>query len=1018
MKKFRKISKILCRILWRLMELVVACVIVAVSLTMYFLHESPMDGQFLMPEIEKYVLPNDSGYHIQSDTVMISSDWQKPGLIQINIKNLRILRPDETEEVSLPRALLAYDFWHLITLNYTPSMLLLRQPKVNLIMSDKGLSVQGSANEKPHSMDLDWGKRLVHHLMSFRRVDILDAQFSVQDLPHNRTFTFSEGQLKFHRGFHWMQDITFDTRIQSEGIDTRMMLSAELNRFTKNLSFQAGIPKINLGTLGYLLPILKGVDFPSQISLKGEFDVSGKLSFVPDIVKKINFNVQALEAGTLNLPEPLTNIYPVKKLNINGVITQGCSTIKIASSEATLSYGTHATLDVDVLGVADFLKSNDINKIEVTLKSTVTNVPTEKVKDVWPKGVGTDAHEWVAEHLTNGAAETADFTLYFKGDELTDLYGDILVKNMTVDYLPPMPKIDGVSGHVYLYPDKVHIVPESGYAGNLKLLLGEILLTDVDIDPSWANITLKLSGPVKEALQLLDSQPLELVKDFGIAPEKSSGTAEIETNLYFKLDTGIEPEEVKVSAKADVKKASISLQKPNLKISDADLKLNVQDNILDVDGTASLFEVPFHLKWTEYFFPKKNISSVYDISTNISTDDLLEAYPSIESWMKGKLALHLQATKNAQTDALSGQLLVDATDAYLRSYLFNSIKQEGMPLSADIRFDDVSSNGAKANVNVQGKLDQNSQDISVVANLLWSKELMFEIKKFLVGRNDFSLYFKQSAKEQNIKLKGSSIDLSAVFSMPEMNLNFASDDESIHTLLWDIHLDQLILNSQKHIKNLIVKANRQSEIWQSFHTQADLSSPFILVYDDNKNQFQGSYSDLGDLMDYLNLSDRFDGGKMSFVADQNENGELHGVIDIDRFQMKDPGFIMQAMTILGIVDAFLGNDIVFGKTQIPFLLQPNGNLKFKDAYMSGISLGITFEGEIQGSKINLSGSVVPAHGINSLPGRIPLIGFLFRKSEGGGLISVPYSIKGSLFAPETTFHPLGTITPGVLSNLF
>ncbi len=190
MKKFKKISKYLFRIMWLLLELATACVVVAVSLTVYFLHESPMDGQFLMPEIEKYVLPQNSGYHIRSDSVMISSDWQRPGLIQIDVQKLRILRPDGTEEVLLPTALLSYDFWHLITLNYMPSMLLLKQPKVSLILSDKGVSVQGSAAEKPHPMDLNWGKRLVRHMMSFRRVDILDASFSIQDLTNNRTLFF------------------------------------------------------------------------------------------------------------------------------------------------------------------------------------------------------------------------------------------------------------------------------------------------------------------------------------------------------------------------------------------------------------------------------------------------------------------------------------------------------------------------------------------------------------------------------------------------------------------------------------------------------------------------------------------------------------------------------------------------------------------------------------------------------------------------------------------------------------
>ncbi len=1016
-KKLEKLFRRLFRIVWCLVELVLACIIVAVSLILYELHTSPMDGRFLLPELEKYVLPPDSGYQIQSDSVVISSDWQRPGLIQIDIENMQVLRPDETVEMALPKAMLSYDLWHILTLNYMPSMILLKEPYAHLILSDKGISVQTKPDEKPHPMDLDWGKRLVKHMLAFRRISIEDAQLIIDDLTHKRTFKFSDGDLKFHRHLHWTQEMNFNTQVQSEGIDTRLILSAELNRLTKNLSFQAGIPSINLSTLGHLLPVLKGVNFDTQISLKGDFDVAGKLAFVPDIVQKIHFNIQSLGTGTLDLPEPLTNIYPIESLNINGVVGQGCHMVKIASSSVALSYGTTASLDVDVVGVNEFLKTGDLNHIQTILKSTVQNVPTEKIGAVWPRGVGTSSHDWVAQSLTNGSAKTADFTLYFKGDEITDLYGDIVVQGITVDYLPPMPKVDGLFGHVYLYPDKVHIVPESGHIGHLKLISGDLLLTDVDIDPSWANIKLKISGPVSEALELLDSPPLEFVSAYGINPQKSVGTAEVETELFFRLDTDITPEEVKVSANADIKKASIALKTPDLSFTNADLLLDVKDNVLNVSGQADLFNVPLHLKWTEYFFPTNKIAALYDISTTISSDDLLKKYPLLENWFHGKLGLHLTAQRQQITDLMSGQLLVDAMDANLHSYALNYTKKEEQPLTIDIHFQDADIDTGKAQLNLYGKGPQ--KDLLLLGEINWGKDFILDFKKVQIGQNDYTIYFKQDDQNNILKLKGLSMDLSGVFNLPAgLSMDDSEPDSKIRNINADIHLDQVIFDPKRPIHNFVIQAQKQSQLWQSFHAQADLSTPFILIYDQDKRQFQGSFSDFGDLMDYLNLSNRFDGGKMSFIANQDKKGILTGQLQIDQFQLKDPGFVMQALTILGLVDAFLGKDIVFDEMQIPFVLNPNNDLKISDGYMAGTSLGITFEGEIKSGKINLSGSVVPAYGINSLPGKIPLIGFLFRKSEGGGLISVPYSIKGNIFSPETEFHPLGTITPGVLSNIF
>ena len=105
---------------------------------------------------------------------------------------------------------------------------------------------------------------------------------------------------------------------------------------------------------------------------------------------------------------------------------------------------------------------------------------------------------------------------------------------------------------------------------------------------------------------------------------------------------------------------------------------------------------------------------------------------------------------------------------------------------------------------------------------------------------------------------------------------------------------------------------------------------------------------------------------------------------------------------------------------IPFELKPDAvlTLNLDESYLAGNSLGITFMGNITGSDLNLTGSVIPAYMINSLPGKIPLIGALFRGSEAGGLIGAKYDIQGKLSNPEVTFHPLNSMAPGILGKIF
>ena len=80
--------------------------------------------------------------------------------------------------------------------------------------------------------------------------------------------------------------------------------------------------------------------------------------------------------------------------------------------------------------------------------------------------------------------------------------------------------------------------------------------------------------------------------------------------------------------------------------------------------------------------------------------------------------------------------------------------------------------------------------------------------------------------------------------------------------------------------------------------------------------------------------------------------------------------------------------------------------------------GITFNGETTTSDLKMYGSIITAYAINSLPGKIPFIGALFKDGEGGGLFGVKYDLTGSPLKPEINFNTLGSIAPGILGNLF
>ncbi len=120
------------------------------------------------------------------------------------------------------------------------------------------------------------------------------------------------------------------------------------------------------------------------------------------------------------------------------------------------------------------------------------------------------------------------------------------------------------------------------------------------------------------------------------------------------------------------------------------------------------------------------------------------------------------------------------------------------------------------------------------------------------------------------------------------------------------------------------------------------------------------------------------------------------------------------------MDEYLdGGSVKLDITEVPFSYV-SGLLDISNLKANGPSLGMTMEGQIQTSekKINVNGVVVPAYGLNSLLGKIPLVGSLFSGGSGKGLFGVTYRVKGSTAAPDVSVNALSGLAPGFLRILF
>jgi hypothetical protein len=181
-------------------------------------------------------------------------------------------------------------------------------------------------------------------------------------------------------------------------------------------------------------------------------------------------------------------------------------------------------------------------------------------------------------------------------------------------------------------------------------------------------------------------------------------------------------------------------------------------------------------------------------------------------------------------------------------------------------------------------------------------------------------------------------------------------------------------------------------------------------------------ADGGELLRALGSYSQLSGGVLDFNATYGTATMLSGTTRLSNFRLlKAPAVakLLEAITVFGIPDAASGPGMPFRQLIAPFSFDA-GVMTLKGARAYAPSLGFTASGtiDLNAGVYDIQGTVVPAYAVNTLPGKIPLIGKLFSPEKGGGLIAMRYSMTGTTADPKIKVNPLSALTPGFLREIF
>jgi hypothetical protein len=193
---------------------------------------------------------------------------------------------------------------------------------------------------------------------------------------------------------------------------------------------------------------------------------------------------------------------------------------------------------------------------------------------------------------------------------------------------------------------------------------------------------------------------------------------------------------------------------------------------------------------------------------------------------------------------------------------------------------------------------------------------------------------------------------------------------------------------------------------------------------------QGTYAlsvrsnDIGSLLRVFNITDNVNSGRFvlkGHTTVPGTNGPLQASIEAKRFVVHDAPALAQilaAASLPGLLNMLSSDGLIFSRLAADVSWQGK-TVKVDDLHAHGGSLGLTANGDVDigANNIGLKGTIIPAYGINSLLGKIPVLNLLVG-GKHQGIVAVNYRLTGPLGQPQVGVNPASALTPGFLRRVF
>ncbi len=593
-------------------------------------------------------------------------------------------------------------------------------------------------------------------------------------------------------------------------------------------------------------------------------------------------------------------------------------------------------------------------------------------------------------------------------------------------FLPDMPPIEEASGVARLGGNSLDITLTRGRIASWDVRSGEVGISRFKPQGGTLTVTAQASGPITDALGVLQDSRIALGREEGFDVGRVSGLADASIVLQRPLGEDVPLGTFDYTVTGSFRDAGLSGIAPGVDLSAASGDLYVDPASLRLNGRGRSIGSAMTFS-ARHDFASASPTPTRVEASGVVTPDVLNRFGFlVRAYLSGEVPVDVvMLGDGGRTDRIDFDF--DLSDARIEVTEIGLRKPMGAEASASVVFRAPTSVRPSAySASFSSRTAEFDGDIRMTTD--GRVDVITLRRAYVASRLDVSGQIARDPVDGvRVLLEGPYLDASGLFG--GLSLTGAGTETLTGNLSMLAKVERLKLDDVLDVRDAefqaVIRDGRVSALVATGNTAPGQAFAARLAERaDGQREFSLGADDAGFVFSALFNVDFVTGGRMTLdgVLERGDNPTQFTLNLYEARLMRAPLLtqVLSLASLRGLADTLSGEGVLFTRVEIPVTMMGERFI-IRGGRASGPALGLTIKGSLElGAEgmIDVDGVLVPSFGINSALGGIPIIGDLFVSREGEGVFSLTYSVEGTLEKAQVAINPLSAVTPGVLRRIF